>query len=60
MVFAILPRAAVSRGTASAGRNEPLVSAFYRSSPSLVTYSSPVSSRLRTVHPSTILAWSCP
>ncbi|KRY08825.1 hypothetical protein T12_2776 [Trichinella patagoniensis] len=59
MVFAILPRAAVNRGTASAGRNEPLVSAFYPSSPSLGTYSSPVSSGLRTDHPSTLLAWSC-
>ncbi|KRZ53670.1 hypothetical protein T02_14133 [Trichinella nativa] len=52
------PPVASSRGTASAGRNEPLVSASYPSSPSLGTCSSPVSSGLRTGHPSTLPAWS--
>ncbi|KRX36002.1 hypothetical protein T05_9819 [Trichinella murrelli] len=60
VVFAVLPRAAASRDTASAGRNELLDSAFCPSSPSPGTYSSPVSSALRTDHSSTFLAWSCP
>ncbi|KRY10408.1 hypothetical protein T12_11409 [Trichinella patagoniensis] len=60
VVFAVLPRAASSCGTASAGRNEPLVSASYPSSPSLGTCSSPVSSGLRTDHPSTLPVWSFP
>ncbi|KRY47350.1 hypothetical protein T03_16935 [Trichinella britovi] len=59
-LFAVLPRAAASRDTASAGRNELLDSAFYPSSSSPGTYSSPVSSALRTDHSSTLLAWSCP
>ncbi|KRZ06306.1 hypothetical protein T4B_10792 [Trichinella pseudospiralis] len=60
VVPAVLPRASASRGTASAGRNEPLVSAFYPSSLSSGTYFSPVSSGLRTGHLSTLLAWSSP
>ncbi|KRX16256.1 hypothetical protein T07_531 [Trichinella nelsoni] len=52
--------AAANRGTASAGRSGPLVSASDPSSASLGTCSSPASSGLRTGHPSTLLAWSSP
>ncbi|KRZ13017.1 hypothetical protein T11_15181 [Trichinella zimbabwensis] len=60
VVLGVLPRAAASHGTASAGRSEPLVSAFRPSSPSPGTYSSPVSSGLRTDRPSTLPTWSWP